>query len=136
MDPSRLQFILFEALTFIGVAAFLVFWWFGKLPTIETFTKLVDTLNTRGGNILILLVLSAFGMFASVRMLYYLVQLSVDGRLQQDNSFALLSISFLTNTITGAFIGALLKTMSGDTEIKHPEVGQAKAGQSKTSGEP
>ena len=114
MEPSRVQFIVIEVLTAVGVLGFFVFWWFGRLPSIETFAKLVDTIDTRGGNILILLFLGGFGMFASVRMLYYLVQLSVDGKLQQDNSFALLSISFLTNTITGAFIGALLKTMRGE----------------------
>lgn len=120
-DPSRIQFIIFETVVVLWFVGFFVFWWYGKLPSIDVFSKLMDLANTKGGNIFILSLFSAFGIFASVRMLYYLVQLSVDGKLQQDNSFALLSISFMTNTITGAFIGALLKTMSGEANGNPPE---------------
>lgn len=104
--------IFFWALAALFVGAF--FWWKGKFPSIETFAKFIELINTKGGNILVLLLVSLIGTYTSVRFLYYIVQLSVDGKLQQDNSFALLAISFLTNTLTGAFIGAMLKTMTGE----------------------
>lgn len=53
-----------------------------------------------------------------MRLFYYLIQLSVDGKLQQDNSFALMGLTFVSNTLTGAFAGAMLKTMTGDTDGK------------------
>jgi len=100
----------------LGLAIlFAVFWWSDKIPSIETISRFVEVLNTKGGNILILLFMSVIGAFATLRMFYYLTQLSVDGKLQQDNAYALMALAFLTNQLTGAFIGALLKTMTGDT---------------------
>lgn len=104
--------VFFWSLAALFAACF--FWWKERFPSIEAFQKFIELVNTKGGNILVLLFMSLIGTFASVRFLYYIVQLSVDGKLQQDNSFALLAISFLTNTLTGAFIGAMLKTMTGD----------------------
>jgi len=75
----------------------------------------LDSLNSKGGNILALLILTILGGGMSIRLFYYLIQLSVDGKLQQDNSFALMGLTFLTNNLTGAFAGALLKTMTGDS---------------------
>lgn len=110
---------IFWGLSLTWIAAF--FWWKDKFPSIEGFKGFVELINTKGGNILVLLFFSLLGCFASIRMLYYLIQLSVDGKLQQDNSFALLAISFVTNTLTGAFIGAMLKTMTGDITFQPPK---------------
>jgi len=101
--------------------AFLLFAWFDKLPSIETLGKLFSLVNTKGGNITILFVCSILGAGISLRLFYYLIQLSVDGKLQQDNSYALLGLSFMTNTLTGAFIGAMLKTMTGGDKAINDE---------------
>jgi hypothetical protein len=109
------RFFIWAEISVVLFAAWIsVFWWFGKMPSIQTFRAFVDSLNTKGGNILILLFFAIIGAFATVRMFYYLVQLSVDGKLQQDNAYALMGLTFLTNQLTGAFVGALLKTMTGD----------------------
>lgn len=108
------QTLGFELLVIICLLAFLVFAWAGKLPSLDRFAQLIGMLNCRGGNILILLVFSLVGSFATIRMFYYLTQLSVDGKLQQDNAYALMALAFMTNQLTGAFTGALLKTMTGE----------------------
>jgi hypothetical protein len=104
---------------FIGLVL-VVFGWFGKLPTAETLTKLMEVINTRGGNIMLLLFGTILGTSATMRLFYYVIQLSVDGKVMQDNVFALMGLTFLSGTITGGFMGALLKTMTGDSVPIHP----------------
>lgn len=112
------RFFLWTEVAFVIVLIwFSVFWWFEKIPSVDSIKKGLGVLDTKGGNLAILTAFSFIGIFASIRLMYYILQLSVDGKLQQDNSFALLTVQFMTNTITGGFIGALLKTMSGDTNI-------------------
>lgn len=106
-----------EGFAFFIIVWWSFLWWFGRVPKIESIKQFFEALNTKGGNILILLVMSVVGAFATTRMFYYLVQLSVDGKLQQDNAYALMGLAFLTNQLTGAFIGALLKTMTGDALV-------------------
>lgn len=107
-------FYIVEANVVLGMLVLSVFWWFGKFPSAESVGKFMSGFDSRGGQVAILCVFSLLGTFASLRLMYYIIQLSVDGKLQQDNSYALLSVQFVSNTITGAFIGALLKTMGGD----------------------
>ena len=104
-----------EVVSVFGMAVFSFLAYKDKLPSIESITRFVDLLNSKGGNIIVLIFFSLVGAYATVRMFYYLTQLSVDGKLQQDNAYALMGLAFLTNQLTGAFIGALLKTMTGDT---------------------
>jgi uncharacterized membrane protein SpoIIM required for sporulation len=106
-------------------------WWFGKLPSIITVRELLDLVNSKGGNITLLLVCTLIGSGASLRLFYYIIQLSVDGKIQQDNVFTIMSLTFITGTITGNFMGALLKTMTGDTIA--PGRQEVKTEESKTS---
>lgn len=99
---------------FIILGIFLM-WWFGKFPSSAEFTHWLDALNTRGGNILILFIGTLLGTSATMRLFYYIIQLSVDGKVMQDNAFALMGLTFLSGTITGGFLGALLKTMTGES---------------------
>lgn len=105
---------VFSILSGLVIASFFVMWWFNRLPSIESLEKLMDIINTRGGNICLLLAGTILGCGASLRLFYYIIQLSVDGKIQQDNVFGIMSLTFVTGTVTGGFQGALLKTMTGE----------------------
>jgi hypothetical protein len=109
------MFSYFPLIMAVLTAAFFVFWWFGKLPSPHQISEILELVNTRGGNICLLLGGTLVGAGASLRLFYYIIQLSVDGKIQQDNVFSIMSLTFITGTITGNFMGALLKTMTGDT---------------------
>jgi hypothetical protein len=104
----------------ILLIGFFVLAWFRRLPSIQQVHEALDLINTKGGNIALLLFGTLIGGAASLRLFYYIIQLSVDGKIQQDNVFSIMSLSFITGTITGNFMGALLKTMTGDTVV-HPK---------------
>jgi len=95
--------------------------WHNRLPPIEKVVKLIDALNTKGGNLLILSGGAILGSWASLRLLYYVLERSQEGKLTQDNSFAMLGISFITGNFTGGFLATLFKTMTGESSKSHPE---------------
>lgn len=100
----------------LGVFAILaVMQWNNKLPAPAAFHEFCDVLNGRGGNILILAVLSMYFFIQSMRLFYNLMDLSKGGFIQQDNAFALMGLQFATASAFGGAFGALLKTMTGDS---------------------
>lgn len=107
-----------------------LFWWYGKLPSVSQTRELLDLVNSRGGNIILLLLATIIGAGTSLRLFYYVIQLSVDGKLAQDNVFAIMSLTFVTGTITGNFQGALLKTMTGDVPIPRKDTSTPTTGPS------
>lgn len=104
---------LFPSAILLTIVGLFILLWFDKMPSVESFTRLLEALNTRGGNILLLLAGTIIGAASSLRLFYYIIQLCVDGKLQQDNVYGIMSLTFITGTITGNFMGALLKTMTG-----------------------
>lgn len=104
----------------LAFAAFLFFACHGKLPSIDTITHWVELINTKGGNIFLLLLVTVAGAVSSIRLFYYLIGLSVDHKLEPKDVIAIMAITFITGTITGNFQGALLKTMNGDTTTDAP----------------
>ena len=109
-----------EGTVLLVIIIIAVFGWFGKLPSISQMREAMELINSRGGNILLLLAATIIGTGASLRLFYYVIQLSVDGKVAQDNVFAIMSLTFVTGTVTGNFQGALLKTMTGDLPTGRP----------------
>lgn len=109
-----MQMNVFSILSGLVISSFFIMWWFNRLPSIATLEKLMDLINTRGGNICLLLAGTILGCGASLRLFYYILDLSVKGLIQQDNVFGIMSLTFVTGTVTGGFQGALLKTMTGE----------------------
>lgn len=88
--------------------------WHKKLPTVESIQGLATVSATKGGNIIILMVMAFSFFFAGMRLIYYCLGLSVDGKITVDNAVMMLAISFVTGTAFGNVMGALLKTMTGE----------------------
>lgn len=85
---------------------------FGKLPSMEAVQKFVTMLDTKGGNILVLVALALY-FFHDAQVMYYIVIDKIkDGTITADNGIALNGLMFATGAFSGVS-GALLKVMSG-----------------------
>jgi Na+/phosphate symporter len=94
-------------------ATFVVMQWYGKLPKIQSIHDLVDLMNSRGGNLLILTIMVG-GFFHAAMVLYFHVMSLYERKLiTPDNALVSIGWSFVTGTAFGGAFGALLNAMSG-----------------------
>lgn len=97
----------------------LVLWavlqWNNKLPSTKSIQELMSTLNSRGGNIMILTFLSWAFFKVGMALFYNILDRIADGRITPDNAVVATSIAFVTGTAFGGAFGALLKTMTGES---------------------
>lgn len=96
------------------IAAWAFMQWHGKLPSTDSIQALATISATKGGNIIILLVMSLAFFYSGLRLIYYCLGQSIDGKVATDNAVMMLAITFVTGTAFGATLGALLKTMTGE----------------------
>lgn len=97
------------------VILYTVMKWNDKLPSTEAIQEFTATLNSRGGNILILTAGSIYFFRHAIYLFYKLLDLVQGGQLTPDNAYALMSLQFVTSTAFGGAFGALLKTMTGES---------------------
>lgn len=97
----------------VGLVLLLLLW-FKRLPSVDSLTDFMAALNTKGGNIFVLFVLSGYFFLTSARMFYYLIHMVIDGKLTADNSYALMGLQFLTTSAFGGAFGAMLTMMTGE----------------------
>jgi len=105
------------------VALFLIFFtivamqWRHKLPEPWVLKQYLSAINDRGGNILVLSLMSAWFFAVSVRIFYYAFELLANKRLDPDNAILLMGVQFVSNSAFGMCFGALLKTMTGSDSM-------------------
>lgn len=85
---------------------------FRLLPSMQSFKDFADAFNSAGMHILILSLFSAWSTTIAVRYIYYVLTLPGD-TLTKGQATIAVGITFVTGSLSGTFIGALLKTMSG-----------------------
>jgi hypothetical protein len=84
-----------------------------RLPEPWMVKHYFSALNDRGGNILVLVLMSAWFFSVSVRIFYYAFELLGQKKLDPDNAILLMAVQFVTSSAFGGSFGALLKTMTG-----------------------
>src|SRR5208282_1711799 len=89
--------------------------WYGKLPSTDSIQKFVAVINSRGGNIAILAIGAIYFFRYSMYMFLHLLSMVKDKTIAEDNAFALMGIQFVTTSAFGGAMGALLKTMNGES---------------------
>jgi hypothetical protein len=89
--------------------------WHGKLPSTQSIQEFTAVLNSRGGNILVLIIASLYFFRYSMYIFLHLLNMVKDKTITQDNAFALMAIQFITTSAFGGAMGALLKTMTGES---------------------
>ncbi len=105
--------------TWIPIGFFVMLWalmqWNRRLPSTDSIQKFVAIINSRGGNIIILSVASVYFFRYSMYLFLHLLHMVQDKTITEDNAFALMAIQFVTTSAFGGAVGALLKTMTGDS---------------------
>lgn len=86
---------------------------FNKLPKLDSIKSLIAVMDSKGGNISVLVVMSIFFFWSGMKMFYVLLSMMQAKTLTADNAFALMGLQFVTGTAFGGAFGALLKTMTG-----------------------
>jgi len=89
--------------------------WHGKLPSTKSIGEFTGILNSRGGNIIILSLSSVYFFRYSMYIFLDLLHMVKEKTISEDNAFALMAIQFVTTTAFGGSMGALLKTMTGES---------------------
>lgn len=105
-----------------------VFGWFGKFVSNERLHGLVDVMGTRGGNVIVLAIFSMIALVVSVKMLTYMLEMSMSGRLSQTNVLMMSVFNFVTAHMSGTFFGALIATMKGDKAESSDEAAEDDSG--------
>lgn len=101
-----------------------VFGWSGKFVSNERLHGLVDVIGSRGGNVIVLAIFSMTSLVISVKMLTYMLEMSMSGRLSQTNVLMMSVFNFVTAHMSGTFFGALIATMKGDKPGSSGEVAE------------
>jgi hypothetical protein len=94
----------------LGVYVLLVYW--NKLPTMASFKEFVDSINTGGGHLLMLFLLTVWFFIAAMRVFFHILALPEE-TITKNNAVVMMGLTFVTGTAFGGAFSALLKTMSG-----------------------
>lgn len=87
-----------------------------RLPTVQGVKHLISTLNDRGGNILVLFVMSMIFFYEGLRLIYYAVSMIKGGQIDSTNAIILQGLQWITGAAFGGAFGAMLKTMNPANE--------------------
>jgi predicted small integral membrane protein len=104
--------------TMLFFLTFVVLLWKNKLPSIEGFSQFVQLADTRGGNIIILSVFTFISLVWAIRFGYYSIhainRAIATGAAPPPDTAIQLMMSWLTGSVSSGFMGALIKTMTGE----------------------
>lgn len=85
-----------------------------RFPDALRLRSLIAILDDRGGNILVLMLMSGWFFSASLRLFYFAFTLMAQKNLSADNAILLMALQFVTGAAFGGAFGAMLKTMHGN----------------------
>lgn len=91
-----------------------------KLPPMSAFKDFLDSVNSSGGHIFMLLILTVWSIRIAMQFFYHLLNMPAS-EFDKDNALITAGITFVQGTLAGTFIGALLKTMSGGKANGQPQ---------------
>ena len=103
LSPDYMLLLMFV----LGFTILLVF---GKLPSADSFERVIHALNSRGGNILILSLFTLLSFEGALRLIYFILTHNV----AETNPAISIGVSFVTGTAFGGFSSTLYKAMTGE----------------------
>jgi len=107
-----LGFVTLMLLLTVGVLAR-----FHVAINVEKVAALVELANTKGGIILLLWFTSMAFFLAGMRLIYWSVNMMIDGKISADNALVVACFSWVSGSAFGGTIGAMIKTMTGETVV-------------------
>lgn len=99
-------------LILVFLAAYLFLALREKLPSMDSFKRFTDTINSAGGHIIILTILTCYATKITMQLFYHVIGLP-DEQFTKTQAIISMGTSFATGTLVGLPMGALLKTMTG-----------------------
>lgn len=87
------------------------------LPSVQAVQDLATLVNTKGGNILVLLFLTMVFFFTGVGLIYWALNRMQEGKLAADNAVLMMGLSWVLGTAFGGSFSSMLKVMSGENPI-------------------
>src|SRR5260370_40580904 len=106
------------------ILSYLVLSFAGRLPSMSSFKEFADIINSAGGNILLLTLLTVWSIKIAMQFFYHLLGLD-PAQFDKSSSIITAGITFLQGRISGMFIDALLKTLSGGKAENGPPAAPA-----------
>lgn len=102
------QYTLIAAL----LSSYLVLSFANRLPSMHAFKDFADTIDSAGGNIILLTLLTVWSIKIAMQFFYHLLALPAD-QFDKANSIITAGITYVQGGLSGVFIGALVKTLTG-----------------------
>jgi hypothetical protein len=102
------QYSLIAAL----IVSYLMLSFANKLPSMKAFKDFADTIDSAGGNIILLTLLTVWSIKIAMQFFYHLLGLPAD-QFDKANSIITAGITYVQGGLSGMFIGALIKTLTG-----------------------
>lgn len=84
-----------------------------RTPEITVVRDFINIINSRGGNIVVLALFSAYFFRATMQLFYHALELLQAGQLKDSNAILLMALQFCTTSAFAGSFGAMLKTMTG-----------------------
>lgn len=94
------------------LVSYMLLAWRDKLPRMGAFKDFLDAVNSGGGHIFLLTILSVWSIKIAMQFFYHLLALPQE-QVDKDSAIVTAGITFVQGTLVGMFVSALLKTMSG-----------------------
>jgi len=94
------------------LAVYLILTYTNRLPSMAAFKDFADTINSAGGHIILLFLLTLLSIKVSMQLFYHLLGLPAES-ISKSEAVVTSAMTYATGMLTGQFVGALLKTMSG-----------------------
>jgi hypothetical protein len=109
------QYVLIGSL----IASYLVLSFANRLPSMSSFKEFADIINSAGGNILLLTLLTVWSIKIAMQFFYHLLGMDAT-QFDKASSIVTAGITFVQGGLSGMFIGALIKTLSGGKAVNGP----------------
>ena len=109
------------------IGSYLILSFANRLPSMQAFKDFADTINTAGGNIILLSLLTIWSIKIAMQFFYHLLGLPPD-QFDKVSSIATAGITYVQGGLSGMFIGALIKTLTGGKANGGPPADTLKVG--------
>ena len=83
-----------------------------KLPSMGAFKDFLDAVNSVGGHIFLLTLLTVWSIKIAMQFFYHLLSLPQE-QIDKGSAIITAGLTFVQGTLVGMFVSALLKTMTG-----------------------
>lgn len=103
--------VLVEVGLFLVIYAILA--WKRVLPSVESIRQFAAVLDSKGGNVIILSAFSIIFFASAMRLVYYLLENTKDGKIDVSNAIIMSALQFVTGGAFGGAFASLLKTLTG-----------------------